>query len=108
MSGDNPSLFAEIIVEKCDHDPPNHVDAHPRLFDDLADEDLHEYLFKLWRKGILDAKWDEDDEETEWWMTEFGVELHEQGLVRPYIEATENEIELETGPALRVDPAEVV
>lgn len=75
--------LAEQIVEQLDTDPPTNVDPHPELFDDLEDDRLSSALFKLWQKGLLDAKY--EDGETKWWLTEFGVELVESGLYRVYI-----------------------
>lgn len=98
---------AAAIVAACDHDPPDHADPHPRLFDDLDDDRVHERLFALWQEGLLNAEWDPESEETEWWLTDFGLELCERDLVRAYVQATDHEIEFDTGPAPLVDPREV-
>lgn len=100
--------LAQMIVDQLENDPPDHYDPHPKLFSDLEDKSLHDSLFKLWRKGILDAEWDPEEEGTDWWMTEFGVELHDAGLTRAYVTALEKEIQLDVGPDARVDPEQFV
>lgn len=99
---------AEVIVDQLETEPPDNVDPHPRLFDDLEDDSMSQSLFKLWRKGIVDAEWDEEGEGTDWRLSHFGVELHEKGLTRAYIEATEQEVEFDVSPNVLVDPEEVV
>ena len=98
---------AQVIIDQLETEPPNNVDPHPRLFDDLEDDKTSDALFKLWRKGIVDAEWDEDGEGTDWRLSHFGVELHEKGLAWAYIHATENEIELDVQPSLLVYREEV-
>ncbi len=85
---------AEWIIEQCDTEPPTEVEGHPDIFSDLEDERVHNALLELWQIGVVDAEWDEEDEGTDWWLTEFGVELEERGLTRPYITATEEEIQV--------------
>jgi len=98
--GQDVERVAQQIVELCDHDPPDRVeDPHPKLFTDMEGERVDSALFKLWQKGVLDAEWDEDAEETRWWLTHFGVGLNERGLVRPYIHALENEFQIDATPA---------
>ncbi len=92
--------IAQKIVDRCETNPPQDVDGHPDLFSDLDDKNLHESLFKLWQKGMLVAKWDDGHQETSWALSEFGVELGEKGLAEAYIEATENEIQIDVSPAL--------
>lgn len=95
---------AEQLVESCEHDPPQDVDGHPKLFSDLDDDELPRILFELWRKGLLDAEYDEDAEETLWQLTAFGMELCERGLVEIYCRAVDQDVEIEVGPSDLVDP----
>jgi len=89
---------AERIVEKCDTDPPDNVDPHPKLFSDLDGGRLDEPLFDLWKMGVINAEWDEEDQATRWRLSEFGVELNERGLVRPYVASLEGEVKIDAGP----------
>lgn len=98
---------AQQILDACEHSPPENVDPHPKLFDDLEDDRTSNALFTLWQKGIVDAEWDEDGEGTDWWLTHFGAELCERGLVSAYVEATENSIEMDVSPSILVDPEEL-
>lgn len=95
-----PSDAVRQIVELCEHDPPDRAeDPHPKLFTDLEDDRIHSSLFKCWQKGLLHASWDEEHEETNWWLSSFGEELCERGLVRPYVEGLEGELEIDATPA---------
>jgi len=89
---------AERIVETCDADPPEDIDAHPKLFSDFDGRAIDEPLFKLFKKGVVDAEWDEDEQTTRYWLTEFGVELNERGLMLPYIASLEGAIKADAGP----------
>jgi hypothetical protein len=98
MSVSGQSL-ASAIVKQLDHDPPDNIDPHPKLFSDLSDgERVHTQLFKLWEIGVVNAEWDEDAQGTNWNLSHFGVELHEKGLARPYIEIMEAERQVKGGP----------
>lgn len=95
---DGGQLLSEKIVAECDIDPETNVEPHPKLFSDYEDDRLSNALFKLWRKGVLNASWDEEAQETRTRLSEFGMELGERGLYRPYIEAVEYEIDLDVSP----------
>lgn len=94
---------ADRIVDRCDHDPPENVDPHPRLFSDLDDGRTSDALFKLWQKGIVDAEYDEVDEATRWRLSYFGVELIDRGLLGAYVHALEDKIQIDAPASLRVD-----
>lgn len=98
--------LAEWVVDQCDTDPETNVDPHPKLFSDLEDDRPSEALFELWRKGVVDAEWDPEDEATRWWLTEFGVELNERGLVIHYVWALENDEQIQASFASmeRIEP----
>lgn len=87
-----------MIVDMCTTDPPERGKKHPDLFSDLEGEELHMALYELWSKGIIDADWNEEHEESEWWLTAFGVELEERGLTKLYVTAIEEDIELQDWP----------
>lgn len=91
---------ARQIVEQCEHDPPERGEPHPKLFSDLDDDGLSETLFILWQKGCLEAVWDESEQETKWGLTEFGAELCDRGLVRPYVHATEEDSQIQAEPSV--------
>lgn len=97
---------AEIVVEQCDADPIDNADPNPKLFSDLEDKSLHDSLFDLWQKGVLDAEWDDGDQETKWWLTEFGVELCERDLVEYYVRAVDEDIRIDTAQPTLLDPLE--
>lgn len=97
---------AEWIVQQCEHDPADNVDPHPDLFSDLDDDRLSDALFKLWRKGVVNAEWDEDEQATLWNLSHFGVEICERGLLRQYVEALENDIQIDAPPGAFVKDAE--
>lgn len=102
MSHDDASVerVAQKIVDQCEHEPPDRIeDPHPDLFTDVEGERIDSALFKLWQKGIVDAEWDEEDQATRWWLTHFGVELCERGLLRRYVVALENDIQIDATPA---------
>lgn len=98
------SDVAERIEQVCDADPPEDVDGHLDLFTDYDDDRVGDALFKLWQKGILEAEWDDDDQATVTWLTEFGDELHQRGLAESYINAVETDFELDDTPAVREVP----
>lgn len=97
------SEMAKHIVEAIDNDPPDNVDPHPELFSDLNDDGTSEALFKIWRKGVIDAEWDGEEGATRWRLSGFGVELHEKGLTRAYITALEDDVRLDADPGTLVD-----
>jgi len=99
VNGAEREDIAERIVALCEHDPADNVDPHPKLFSDLDDDRTSSALFKLWQKGIVDAHWDGDAKATRWRLTHFGVELVERGLVRPYVEALEADIQIDAAPS---------
>lgn len=92
---------AEMIEDMCTTDPPDHGKPHPDLFSDFEDHTVHMALFELWEKGIIDADWNEEHEESEFWLTAFGTELEERGLTKLYVTAVEQDVEIETN-AVRV------
>lgn len=94
------SEAARRIVELCAHDPPDRAEEpNPKLFTDLEDDRVSSALFKCWQKGLLYAQWDEDHEETAWRLSHFGEEVCERGLLRPYVQAIEGDLEIDATPA---------
>jgi hypothetical protein len=92
-----PGMAAKI-VEQCDASPPMEMPDDDRIFTDIEDDRTSKALLNLYRKGVVEAKYDEEAGETRWALTEFGVELCERGLYRAYIASLEDEIQLDATP----------
>lgn len=105
MSDDTPvGEIEQWVVEQCDRDPPERAkNPHPKLFSDFEKDRVSDALFRLWRKGLLYAEWDEEDQCTRHTLSHFGEEVCERGLLRTYVEAMESEGQIDaTPPAMEV------
>lgn len=75
------------------------------LFDDYdEDDEIWNRLTEMWQMGILDARWNEDSQTTEYQMTGFGKYLQDHGLYSAFDaqqELTESELD-DTPPAVGV------
>lgn len=105
--GPDVPMTVDQILDLCDSEPPSRLeDPNPRMFSDLDDDKLSRTLFRMWRAGILEAEFEEGA--THWWLSEFGVEIGQRGMIQEYADAIENEddrdLQDQLPPTVRILP----
>ena len=69
------------------------------LFTDYDGDELGDRLVEMWQIGVLNARWNEDEQATEYGLSEFGIFLHEADLYRVWHKQQHVDVDLNETPA---------